>query len=418
MKKKNLISLAIFLFIAFPVSITMAQNRAVKSATTGVTVGYLTKWSTLNSSGNDWINNSSIFQATNGNIGIGTTSPTNILSFGGNSARTIWMERHTTANTAGNSLTIQAGGPKALSTNINGGDLLLKSGIATGTGTSNLIFYTSTKGASGTTDRTPTEKMRITGSGNVGIGTTNPQKKLHIVEKLSFNANVTLRLDNFVYVGGVIPDDNPDNYPPPNTHSIWDIVNNSTNSSLFFNYGVAQNENPTTSTKLIITSDGEVGIGTTTPLSKLGITGNASIGATYGAIVAPTSGLIVEGNVGIGTTLTNNPNNYKLTVNGKILCEKIKVIADVPGADYVFDENYNLTSLNDLDSFITKNKHLPEVPSADEMKKNGIDLTDMNILLLKKVEELTLHLIEQNKQIEELKKENDIFKEKFEIIEK
>ena len=69
-----------------------------------------------------------------GNLGIGTTSPTNILSLGGNSARTIWMERHTTSNTAGNTLTIQSGGATSGATDKDGGMLLLNLGLSTGTG--------------------------------------------------------------------------------------------------------------------------------------------------------------------------------------------------------------------------------------------------------------------------------------------
>ena len=109
-----------------------------------------------------------------------------------------------------------------------------------------------------------------------------------------------------------------------------------------------------------------------------------------------------DGNVGIGTTTI--PAGYKLAVDGKIICERIKVIADVPGADYVFDKNYKLLPLNELENYIDTCKHLPDVPSADEMNRNGIDLTEMNILLLKKIEELTLYLIKQDKRINELEK--------------
>jgi len=108
------------------------------------------------------------------------------------------------------------------------------------------------------------------------------------------------------------------------------------------------------------------------------------------------------GNVGIGTITI--PPGYKLAVDGKIICEKIKVIADVPGADYVFDKKYKLLPLNELENYIDTCKHLPDVPSADEMNRNGIDLTEMNILLLKKIEELTLYLIKQDKRINELEK--------------
>jgi len=116
-----------------------------------------------------------------------------------------------------------------------------------------------------------------------------------------------------------------------------------------------------------------------------------------------------DGKVGIGTNLSNTAGyeDYKLFVNGKILCERVRVINDVPGADYVFDNNYNLKSLKDVEDFIAKNKHLPEIPSADEMKRDGIDLAEMNILLLKKVEELTLYIIDFKKENDKLKAENE-----------
>jgi hypothetical protein len=102
-----------------------------------------------------------------GNIGIGTTSPTNLLSLGGNVARTFWMERHTIANTAGNPLTIQAGSATAGATDKNGGSLILTSGIATGTGSAGIEFQTSTAGATGTVDRTPATTLQISGAGQI-----------------------------------------------------------------------------------------------------------------------------------------------------------------------------------------------------------------------------------------------------------
>jgi hypothetical protein len=106
-----------------------------------------------------------------------------------------------------------------------------------------------------------------------------------------------------------------------------------------------------------------------------------------------------SGNVGIGST---NPNE-KLTVNGTIYGKEVKVDLNVPGPDYVFEKDYDLQPLSEVESFINQHKHLPEIPSADEMKANGIYLQEMNMLLLKKVEELTLHLIRQEKEIENLK---------------
>ncbi|MFV1883187.1 MAG: hypothetical protein ACMZ7B_01660 [Balneola sp.] len=110
-----------------------------------------------------------------------------------------------------------------------------------------------------------------------------------------------------------------------------------------------------------------------------------------------------NGNVGIGTT---NP-DQKLTVKGKIHSEEVIVDLNVPGPDYVFEEDYDLTSLKELEAYIKANKHLPEIPSAKEMEANGIILGEMNMLLLKKIEELTLHAISQEKAIEHGQKTED-----------
>ena len=67
----------------------------------------------------------------------------------------------------------------------------------------------------------------------------------------------------------------------------------------------------------------------------------------------------------------------------------------VPGPDYVFADHYRLTTLKEVEDFIQQNKHLPEIPSAKEMEANGVELGTMNMLLLKKIEELTLYLLEQ-----------------------
>ncbi|KQW99229.1 tail fiber protein [Flavobacterium sp. Root420] len=107
--------------------------------------------------------------------------------------------------------------------------------------------------------------------------------------------------------------------------------------------------------------------------------------------------LYINGNVGIGTT---NPTS-KLTVAGNINSREVKVTVDA-GADFVFENDYNLPSLDAVDKFIKENKHLPEIASADEMKKEGINLSEMNIKLLQKIEEMTLYMIEQNKKIIDL----------------
>ncbi|MBS7256724.1 hypothetical protein [Flavobacterium branchiicola] len=109
--------------------------------------------------------------------------------------------------------------------------------------------------------------------------------------------------------------------------------------------------------------------------------------------------LVLANNVGIGTT---NPTS-KLTVAGNIASREVKVSVDA-GADFVFDKDYNLPSLESVDKFVKENKHLPEIASAEEMKKEGINLSEMNIKLLQKIEEMTLYMIEQNQKIKNLEK--------------
>lgn len=123
-----------------------------------------------------------------GRIGIGATAPTGDLSFGGNNARSIIMERRA-ANAPGLNFTITASGAFAGGTNYAGGNLVLSSGISTGTGTSSIAFQTATAGTAGTTDNAPTTKMTLTGSGRLGIGTATPTSVLQVVGLPVFASN-------------------------------------------------------------------------------------------------------------------------------------------------------------------------------------------------------------------------------------
>lgn len=109
--------------------------------------------------------------------------------------------------------------------------------------------------------------------------------------------------------------------------------------------------------------------------------------------------MLVKGNgsVGIGTTDTEG---YKLAVNGAAIFTRVKVKAYSAWPDYVFSDNYSLPSLQSLEQFITTNKHLPEIPAEKEVQAEGQDLGEMNRLLLKKVEELTLYIIQLNKKVD------------------
>lgn len=111
-----------------------------------------------------------------------------------------------------------------------------------------------------------------------------------------------------------------------------------------------------------------------------------------------------EGRVKIGDVQTQY-DGYKLFVEQGILTEKVKVAVkdSKDWYDNVFDYDYKLMSLKKLEQFIQDNKHLPDMPTTSEVMNDGLDLGKMNGLLLKKVEELTLHMINQQKEIEELK---------------
>lgn len=131
------------------------------------------------------------------------------------------------------------------------------------------------------------------------------------------------------------------------------------------------------------------------------ITSNSDINSTGNLrITGAGNHFIQNGNVGIGS---QNP-DQKLTVKGKIHAEEVIIDLAVP-ADYVFKPNYKLMPLPQVEQFVKKNSHLPEIPSASEISKNGLSVGEMQNKLLQKVEELTLYAIEQQKQIELLKKE-------------
>ncbi len=193
---------------------------------------------------------------------------------------------------------------------------------------------------------------------------------------------------------------------------------------------------------LTVDNAGKVGIGTTAPYEKLAVSGGEFSlhgsgldgstlqrfvlysNTTYGLYFdaprdASGNRLPIEfnwrgggqsplritgnGNVGIGV---NTP-TAKLEVDGTIISEEIKVQV-VNGPDYVFSPDYELRTLEETKTYIEENQHLPEIPSAAEMEANGVALGEMNMLLLKKIEELTLHVIEQQKvnEAQALKIEN------------
>jgi hypothetical protein len=198
-----------------------------------------------------------------------------------------------------------------------------------------------------------TEKMRIAGNGNVGIGTTSPQRSLDIRN----STNYQLRMGNAsVY-----------NY---------DIGRNISDGFLYF-YG---NQ-------------------------------NVANGYVFSGINGEKMRIGYDGNVGIGTTAPD----AKLAVNGTIHSKEVKVDMNIL-PDYVFKPGYDLLTLDEVKRYIDKNQHLPGVPSAEQTEKEGLNLGEMNVVLLKKVEELTLYLLEKDEQLKSDRKDISELKKQVEKL--
>ncbi|MBA2613206.1 MAG: hypothetical protein H0U95_14650 [Bacteroidetes bacterium] len=113
-----------------------------------------------------------------------------------------------------------------------------------------------------------------------------------------------------------------------------------------------------------------------------------------------------SGAVQIGKGLNSTSPHYNttmLSVDGKVVCNSLYVRPVTDWADYVFADNYKLPNLYDIEKYYQANKHLPEIPSAAEVKENGINVGEMNTLLLKKIEEMTILMVKQQREIDELK---------------
>lgn len=220
---------------------------------------------------------------TNKRLGFGTAAPSYIVSFEGNTTQTVGMERHTIANTAGNSLTVLAGGATSGATDKNGGDLVLSSGTASGTGTSKIEFKTHPAGTTGTADTTATTAMTILGSGNVGIGTGSPSHQLDVrgssptviqARSTVSNSRVDMRLfapgtSSFQYI--TFGDDSAfDRGIIEYSHSA-DAMRFYTSG---YNSGAAD---------LAIDSAGNVGVGTTAPVSLLHVDNGFITSGRYGS---------------------------------------------------------------------------------------------------------------------------------------
>jgi hypothetical protein len=290
--------------------------------------------------------------------------------------------------------------------------------------------------------------------GSVGIGNPAPRQKLEV----GSGSNPAINIHDFSTAELTLGINEQSNYAQFNTNSNGFRFVTGQDGVTFPGVG---NE------VLRITSAGNVGIGTSTPTAKLDIAGNTRVGgdlilggnngggnklllaSTSDCHFIRSSGWWTEfvshpnegwkfisnggadnykecfriaagtGNVGIGTT---NP-THKLAVNGTIKAKEV-IVETAGWSDYVFADGYKLAPLSEVEAHIKANKHLPGIPSAAQVAETGVNLGDVQAALLAKVEELTLHLIAQQKQmesqsrtLESLQKENLRLEQRLQHIE-
>jgi hypothetical protein len=191
-------------------------------------------------------------------------------------------------------------------------------------------------------------------TGNVGIGTTSPLSLLSVGSGSLADNNIPIQLST------------------SGTSTVKGIGFNKNGAyGLYMGYDQG-----------VVTTGGFIRQISTDPLSV--IVNNTSTAMTF----------LSNGHVGIGTT---NPGTYLLAVNGNVHAQQVNV--DLTGwSDYVFKRSYVLRPLTEVQAYIDQNHHLPDMPSEQQVIKDGLNLGEMNKLLMKKVEELTLYLIDDNKK--------------------
>jgi len=297
----------------------------------------------------------------NGNVGIGTTDPTDKLNIHGPFLQTgIYEVPGIYFSTTNGTYSWGVAQISPFIASNNG---------RTGGYPGGLAFKTKTPDALPTSF--PTTKMVIDANGNVGIGMTNPIDRLEI----SGGNIIVNRPTNKVDRNGI------------SELSAFEINNSFAPGQTGYVKVFYPSYN-----NLLFGADYDGNIG--------GVQPNIQFGQKNTPFLTVVNNGNYTGNVGIGT---QNP-AYKLDVLGTIRAKEVLVNLD-GGADFVFEKGYQLLPIEHVANYVQENKHLPDIPSATDMVKNGVSMGDMQVKLLQKVEELTLYVIELKKEIELLKKQ-------------
>ena len=235
----------------------------------------------------------------------------------------------------------------------------------------------------------------VNGSGYTGIGTSTPQAKLHLYSTWIADPVLWAGSNNYTQPAMFIDGLGYTSIGTPYADAQFTIMPLNKEDDIIWasTYNADPSiENPA----FVVDVYGNVGIGTGTPQAALDVQ----------------SGVVRIGNVTTPNAMTysgaDGNNGYGLYVQYGVLAESFKCAAYSTSSgsfwtDYVFDKNYKLKPLSEVESYIKTNHHLPDVPSTDEVECTGIDMAKMDATLLKKIEELTLYMLNQQKEIESLK---------------